>query len=189
MEPFLHFKVNLIEGSREGTKYGRSLYKALKSSKSNLISYVMGDHWIDYRDLFKGAPIDEIKRLIKKYDLMLFADPLPLIADPSTQCKLLYDKRKEKILAYGKDLDQYSHVDMGFFIGKRENLLKTIEKYNLLEKDFDTFHLIQSLKKRFGLFEVRNVKWFGCNTPYDYFNGLNSLNIFKKKLLVEQRIC
>lgn len=176
----LCFNVKTVEGDREGSKYGRSLYNALKLTKSNFVAYVMGDHWIDYEDLSRECPIDKIKNMVKRYDLLLFSDPDPRIANPSSQYLLYYDKKRRKVLDCGKKIEKYSHVDMGFFVGNKVKLTEVIKRYNLLEKDFDTSDFIRGLGKKFGIVEIKNVKWFGCNTPQDYLWGLYFLKSVEK---------
>lgn len=177
----LNFKVKTVEGDRMGTKYGRSLFNALEVSTSNFVAYVMGDHWIDYEDLSTEFPISRVEKIVRDYDLLLFSDPCPLIANPSSQFLLYYNKKRKEVLRSGESIREYSHVDMGFFIGNRMRLIKIIKKYNLLEKDFDTSDFIRCLGKRFGIVEIRNVKWFGCNTPADHLLAISLLKRLREK--------
>ena len=165
--PKLKRKVYFVEGDLRGTKYGRSLHKALYESEAEYVLYVMGDHWICYEKLKKSYPFEEILKTYHKYSLTIFADPFPLIANINSQSLLLIEN--------GKNIPQYTHVDMGLFLANRKELLYCIEKNKLFEKDFDTGDLIKNLSK-VSILEVKNVPWFGCNTPEDYLKGIKKLS-------------
>lgn len=168
----LNTKIKTVEGDLRGTKYGRSLYKALLLSESEHIMYVMGDHWISYEQLGKKYPIRKLYSEYSSYQLTIFADPNPLIANSKSQ-SLLYVKNG-KILDYGKELKRYTHVDMGLFLGKKNDLVDIIKKRELSKNDFDTKDLIEALLD-VTIVEIEDVPWFGCNTPEDYESGLKKL--------------
>ena len=152
--PKLKRKVYFVEGDLRGTKYGRSLYKALYESNAEYVLYVMGDHWISYEELKKEYLLDKILKVYKKYPITIFVDPSPLIADINSQSLFLI--KHNKIKDYGKNISKYTHVDMGLFLANRKNILNYIEKNNLFERDFDTKDLINVIPI-VGILEVKNI--------------------------------
>ena len=163
--------------------------------RGNGYSLVIGMQYVN-DDVFYLSMSDHIhdpyifKRLVNckdKADIIIGADSDPKYIDSEEATKILTENRK--VIDIGKNLNKYTHVDIGLFI-----MSKNI--YNILYEYCKEHHVVElsslikySIKKNLDVLtlDIQGIPWIDIDTPEDLQRTQTTVKEFIESIIRDLR--
>ncbi|RLG87743.1 MAG: hypothetical protein DRO15_04395 [Thermoprotei archaeon] len=142
---------------------GYSLILGMQYVNGEIFYLSMSDHIHDPR-IFK-----KLMKYECKADIIVGADSNPKYVDSEEATKILVKNRR--VIDIGKNLDNYTHVDIGLFI-MRKDLYRVYKEYSGKQHIIELSNLIKySTKRNLNIvaIDIEGIPWIDIDTPKDLY--------------------
>ncbi len=173
----LDLKYDTVVNDTPGKGNGYSFILGLSLLESKYAFLSMSDHIFHPHIPFRLLEVD------KEYDLLVGVDSSPRLVSLEEATKV-YVSPEGRVLDIGKNIEKYTHVDIGLFVVSR-NIEEECLKYARQEKKVELSSLIKYISNIYRVYakDVEGLPWIDVDTPEDLKKATSRAEFLLSKVI------